>query len=85
MIEVCRKLGQKMELDDWNTVLLDSDLGWREQIVWPCVKKALGLQWEDSTVRNNGKHFFMRLSDGQLSIDEYIRQYIYWQHGKYLD
>lgn len=85
MIEVCRKLGQKMELDDWNTVLLDSDLGWREQIVWPCVKKALGLQWEDSTVRNNGKHFFMRLSDGQLSIDEYIRQYIYWQHGKYVD
>ncbi len=85
LIEVCRKLGQILGLDDWDSVFPDIDLGWREQFVWPCVRKALGLQWKDSTVRNNGKYFFIKLSNGQLTIDEYIRQYIYWQYDVYLD
>lgn len=73
-----------MGLTDWDTVQPDIDLGWREQFVWPCVRKALGLQWEDQYVRNNGKYPYIKLADGQLDIDEYIRQYVFWQYGQYL-
>lgn len=48
-----------------------------EVLVYPCVKKALGLKWDIENIRNNTKH---RLTSGHMDMGQYIKEYIYWNY-----
>jgi len=76
IIYIAKKLLELLELD------VEEDLTCRplndfEEPVYPCVKRALGLKWNNQYIRKGvrGRKFTKN-----MDLDEYIREYIQWCH-----
>lgn len=84
MKEICKRLGRIIGLEeDIEGDLVD--MGWNEMFVYPFVKNALELKWEDKVIRkNNVSLLFARLAGGSLDIREYVRQYVWWKYDDLL-
>lgn len=86
MNEICRRLGDVLELEKNNIIDLDTDMGWREQFVYPFVKNALKLEWEDIIIRKNNYSMHRdKLGTPYLDLKEYVRQYVWWEYSIFLD
>lgn len=50
--------------------------------VYPCIKKALKLEWDVSSLRKKMKGIqrFV-LDDKEMNLTEYIREYVWWNYG----
>lgn len=87
MLPVCARMAVFLGLQDIeNTnITLERRLDFVEAFVLPCVKKALRLNWtEEGTIRK-GEWVFNKLEGSELTVEEYIRQYIWWFKGVYLE
>lgn len=82
MNEIGRRLCVRLEINDVNSDL-ELYLNWDEVFTLPCVKKALNLQYEEEFVRDKGE-WVVSLYNEKMDIDEYIRQYVFWNFGDYL-
>ncbi len=56
----------------------DDEISEEEMPVYPCVKEALGLEWDTKAIRNNNQH---RLMPGTMDMIQYIKEYIFWNYG----
>lgn len=56
----------------------DDEISEEEMLIYPCVKRALGIQWDIEYIRNNPIH---RLTSGKMDMLQYIKEYIYWNHN----
>lgn len=82
---VCRKLGNLLNLEEADNIPFVYDLDWREQFIWPGVKKALALEFTEENVRLGQGKYFDKLACPELTVKEYIRQYIFWKYEVYLN
>ena len=60
----------------------DDEISEEEMPVYPCVKEALGLEWDTKTIRNNDQH---RLMPGAMDMLQYIKEYIFWNYSDICD
>lgn len=84
MEEICRRLGRQIGLEDrfhkkYNLILHN-----REMFVYPFVKDALSLQWEEQYIRQ-GVILWDKLSQTCFDMQEYVRQYIWWKYDDDLE
>lgn len=70
--EVLKKLGAWMAD---KTLTCSKSMDAHEKFVYPCVKKALGIVYEEKEIRKTGK----RLSD-HMDFSEFIREYCWWRY-----
>lgn len=88
MSEICRRIGKTLGLRDILEIQLDNDYEMVEMYVMPWVKDALGLKFSEKYVRSNNRLNLPnrnKLGDGRMGLREYIREYVYWKFGKFLD
>ena len=71
---IARRVLDMLNISEENLACLDA-MDAHEKCVYPCVKKALGLEWEEYEVRKSGK----KLCD-HMDFDEFIKEYCYWRH-----
>ena len=88
MMEICRRIGKVLHLRDIEDIGLDFDYEYYETFVMGWVKDALGLKFSDEFVRSNnrlGRPNRNKLGDGPIDLREYVREYVYWKFGKFLN
>lgn len=88
ILELCRRIGKALGLTDIDDICIDYDYEYQEMFVMPWVKAALGLKFDEKYIRTNLKtsqETGNKLTDGSMDLREYIREYIYWKFGKFLD
>lgn len=87
MLPICARLGELLGLNTTKIkdIQIEHALDDVEAFVLPCVKKALGLNWTESITIRDGKSDINKLRNDALTVDEYIRQYIWWYKGEYLE
>lgn len=87
MLPICVRLAEILGLDgiENKDIELGRALDAVEAFVLPCVKRALGLKWTEDVVIRNRKIDNNKLRGDALTMDEYIRQYIWWHKGEFLE
>lgn len=80
MQEIARRLWRKLGITDVEEKV-QYLLNWDEAFVFPYVKKALGLTFEEAHVREE-RHQLCRI---EMDIDEYIREYAWWFYDVLLE
>lgn len=50
------------------------DMDYYEEPVYDCVKKELGLEWQESEIRKRGA----KMEDHKMTIEEYVKEYLFW-------
>lgn len=75
--EICIGVFQLLHID-WKTIKeININLGIQEEPVYPCVMRALGLEWNDNNdLRKDG----YKLIETQMDFAEYYREYLYWSY-----
>ena len=74
------KLGSILHLENNKKYKVKKKIDYAEEFTLPCVKNALGLEWDDKYIRHS-KTDFTKLADGKLDVKEYVRQYVWWYYG----
>lgn len=74
--EIVRRLLDFLEMNA-SIEHADDEISEEEVPVYPCVKKALGLEWDIRNIRNNAEH---RLTSGRMDMAKYVQEYIYWNY-----
>lgn len=57
---------------------IDFSFGVAEMPIYKCVKKALGLQYENKSIRNTPPMKWAKLTESEMDLEEYVREYCYW-------
>lgn len=52
-----------------------------EELLYPCVSKALGLNWDQKYLR---QHSLRKLCE-KMDAEEYIKEYIWWNRNYFSD
>ncbi len=60
-----------------DTVSTDEKLDYHEVPVYPIIRKALGLEWQEEKIRTSSDAKRIAL---EMDTEEYIREYLYWCH-----
>lgn len=82
--ELCKRIGKYLNLYDWDKIIVEYKFQWQEQFVYPAIKETLGLTFKEDTIRQSDSFEFVRkLNYGPMSLNEYIKQYIYLKYEKY--
>ena len=58
-----------------NELICNKRMDAHEKCVYPCVRKLLGIIWDEDDVRKTGK----KLGD-YMDFPEFIREYLWWRH-----
>lgn len=80
MKEITKRIGVRLGIND-----IDGEIEYKlnmfEEFVFPYIQEALGLIYEEKYVRDRYSEFDCR----EMDIDEYIREYIWWFYGEYIE
>lgn len=74
--EICVRLFRLLNLDETSIKEINLNLGMQEEPVYPCVQKALKMNWNNNNLREDG----YKLIRGNMDFDEYYKEYLYWCH-----
>lgn len=79
--EIATRILYYLKIDD-NVMEVSGGLNCYEVPVYPCIKKALKLEWDVSSLRKKMKGIqrFV-LDDKEMNLTEYIREYVWWNYG----
>lgn len=83
MQEIGRRLCDKLGIRDISGKLI-YPLNWEESFTFPYVKKALGIQYEETYIRETGKKEII-FNRKKMDLEEYIREYVWWFYGDYIE
>lgn len=83
MQEIGRRLCEKLGIRDITEKLV-YPLNWEESFTFPYVKKALGIRYEETYIRESGKKEIV-FNRKKMDLDEYIREYVWWFYGDYIE
>ena len=88
IMEICHRIADVLMLKNTENIFIEEDYEMVESFVMPWVKKVLGLRFKEEYVRTNSRINWegnARLKDGKMDLREYIREYVYWKYGEFLD
>lgn len=57
---------------------IDFSFGVAEMPIYKCVRRALGLQYENESIRNTPPVEMAKLTEEEMDLEEYVREYCYW-------
>lgn len=77
MKEICKGIFRILGIDSLTIGNISQNMDAYEQPIYPCVARALNLDYEYRFIRCSG----IKLDSGEMDFEEYIRQYIYWCYG----
>lgn len=83
MQEIGRRLCRVLEITDIEGEV-DYLMNWEESFIFPCVKEALGLKYEETYIRKS-RTVDTVFSEKKMDLDEYIREYVWWFYGDYIE
>lgn len=83
MQEIGRRLCERLGIQDISGKV-EYPLNWEESFTFPYVKKALGIQYEETYIRETGKKEII-FHRKKMDLDEYLREYVWWFFGEYID
>lgn len=73
--KISRDILKYLGFDDKGISIIEKGLNEVEVPIYPCVKNQLGLLWEEKYVRVNSTK---KLKNGNMDLEEYVKEYIYW-------
>lgn len=80
--EIANRILKLFKIDD---LVKDIDAEWEldahEVPVYPCIRRALSLEWTQQFMRKNSFEKII-LGNTYMDFEEYIREYIYWSYTK---
>ena len=86
--EICIRLGKVLGLEQMKDLAIEYDYEVDEHYTMPCIRDALGMEWEEDLVRVHTMTYrkpgYNKLCDGKMDVNEYVREYVYWKFGKLL-
>ena len=84
MQEIGKRLCRKLGIEDVDGKL-EYFMNWEESFIFPYVKQALELSWDEKYIREEGNGEDYVISGGKMDLDEYIREYIWWFYGERIE
>lgn len=83
MQEIGKRLCKLLKITDIKQKL-KYPLNWEESFTFPYVKAALGIKYEETYIRDQGTVDII-LNSKKMDLEEYIREYIWWFYGDYIE
>ncbi len=83
MQEIGRRLCENLGIKDISGKV-EYPMNWEEAFTLPYVKKALGIRYEETYIRETGNKEIV-FNRNKMDLDEYLREYIWWFYGDYIE
>jgi hypothetical protein len=82
MLEICRQVANILDINDIGDLDLKFHMG-VESFIWPGVRKCLGIEYNPEYVRKGDSRNFG--NENALSLKDYLQEYIWCLHDKFLE
>lgn len=73
MLEIALGIMKILGIND--EISCNYEMDYYEEPVYDCVKRGLGLEWEESEIRKRGGKL-----ESKMMIEEYVKEYLFWCH-----
>lgn len=67
-----------LKISEYELGEIDFSFGVAEMPIYRCVRNALGLQYENKSIRNTAPMKWAKLTEAKMNLEEYVREYCYW-------